>query len=265
MHIPSKKELVDQIAAFNKNDEMTKRETLSSLHHMMDFCGWGDLIVTHCSVRTPDETGDFLIGPYGLMFSEIRPANLVRLNKEGKQVDKNEWRANYNGATSHSAIYEMRPDINCVIHTHTLAGVSVATLSQELFYPDQMSMMLYGQVAYHDYDSFFTHENPDTKEKFKQRLINKKCLVLRNHGLLVMGKSIPEAFWYYRYVELACEIQLKCLAAGIEVINVDDQLKQEIADQFDRWNQPEENGFPGHADLAFAAMQRRLVAKGYYN
>lgn len=255
--------LLENIQEAKKQDRNSLRKQLAYLYHVMDFEGWGDLIVTHASVRIPG-TQNLLMAPYGLMFCEVTPDNLVEIDSDGNILNGSQWRVNNNGSKSHREIYATRPDINSIIHTHTKHGVALANLKTELLSLDQMSMMFHGKIAYHEYDSFFTHQTNSSPTVAKNA--EHKCVILKNHGLIALGKDIAEAFWNYYYLELACQIQLMALAASnCDLSHVNEKIKEQVARQFDEWNEPEQDGFPGHADLAFAAAKRKLYLKKYYS
>ena len=265
MNTLNKSDILSQIKAAQATDEATLRQELASLYHVMDFNGWGDLIVTHCSVRIPNTDNHFLIAPFGLMFCEVTAENLVCIDGNGCTIGSSDWEVNDDGINSHLAIYQTRADINAIIHTHTTTGIAIASVDQNLEILDHMSLMLHEKLGYYDYDGPFGSESDPEKKKLKEVLQGHDLLILRNHGLITLGTTIAEAFWHYYYLEHACDVALKVLSTHRPFNNLSEELKSSVQRKFKEWNTRQDSAKPNLADLAFAAAKRKLIYTKYYD
>ena len=187
------------IVAARATDEDNLRKQLAYLYRIFDFYGWCDLIVTHLSVRIPNQDA-LLILPFGLSFDEITPDNLVKVDFNGNVIKSDgDFQINKNGTTVHRAIYQNQSKVNCILHTHSTYGVAVSSLDSDLLLLDQIAMMFHGKIGYHNFDALFINDNG------QNQLINdmqgKQSMILKNHGLITVGKSIEEAFWFHYYLE----------------------------------------------------------------
>ena len=192
--------------------EWETRVDLAAAFRLVDLYGCSDLLATHLSARIPGTEDHFLINPLGMMFDEITASSLVKVDIEGNLLSKSELGINPAGFTIHSAVHMGRPSAGCVIHTHTAAGLGVATQRDGLLPLTQMALQVLAQTSYHDY------EGPALDLGERERLIvdlgDHNILVLRNHGLLTVGKTVAEAFmWMYR-AERACRFQLSYQQSG---------------------------------------------------
>ena len=202
-------------------EEWKVRCDLAALYRVIAHFRWTDMIFTHISARVPGSDHHFLINRYGVLFDEMRASDLVRIDSEGRPVeagassDPERYRVNPAGFTIHSAVHLARPDVFCVVHTHTAAGAAVSAQKQGLLPISQHALKYYGHLAYHDYEGIAL----DLAER--DRLVNDlgphNALILKNHGLLTCGKSIPEAFQEMYFLERACEIQIRALAGNAEL------------------------------------------------
>ena len=148
------KTIEQNMLAARSNDEDNLRRQLAYLYRIFDHYGWCDLLITHLSVRIPNENA-LLILPYGLTFKETTPDNLLKVDFDGNILEsKFGFQTNKNGTTIHQAIYKAYPQINCIMHTHSHYGVTVSNLEQDLMLLDQVSMMFYNKVGYHDFEKF---------------------------------------------------------------------------------------------------------------
>src|SRR3954452_24501104 len=174
-------------------EEWQMRVDLAAVYQLAAVFKWTDLIYTHFSARVPG-TEDFLINPYGLMFDEITASSLVRIDAEGKIIDDPlDMGVNEAGFVIHSCMHKARPEINCVIHTHTRAGVAVSAMKCGLLAISQHAMMTQPEVTYHDYEGIALYEAE--QERMAAHLGKKsKAMILRNHGLLALGETVREAF-----------------------------------------------------------------------
>jgi ribulose-5-phosphate 4-epimerase/fuculose-1-phosphate aldolase len=186
-------------------DEWATRLELAACYRAFDWLGWTELIYNHITARVPGPEHHYLINPYGLWYNEVTASNLVKVNLEGKVMDGSKYPVNVAGFVIHSAIHAAREDARCVIHTHTTAGSAVACKREGLRYDNFYSAIIYGEVAYHDFEGSVldTSEQP----RLVASLGSRNALILRNHGLLATGKCIAEAFIRYWTLERACQIQ----------------------------------------------------------
>ena len=186
-------------------EEWQVRLELAALYRAFDWFGWTELIFNHITARVPGSDHHYLINPYGLWYSEVTATNLVKVDAKGDTIDGTKAPVNKAGFVIHSAVHAAREDAHCIIHTHTTAGSAVACKKEGLRYDNFYSALLYGQVAYHDFEGVTTDvaEQP----RLVTSLGSKPILILRNHGLLVACPSIPLAFRTYWALQRACEIQ----------------------------------------------------------
>ncbi|MFJ3468923.1 class II aldolase/adducin family protein [Pseudomonas sp. NPDC090201] len=245
--------------------EQQLREELAACYRLIAHFRMTDLIFTHISVRLPGPEHHFLINPYGLMFDEITASNLVRIDLAGNPVEPTPYPVNPAGFVIHSAIHGARDDAQCVLHTHTRAGCAVAALECGLLPVNQISMEFYGRIAYHDYEGIAL----DLSEQ--QRLVadlgDKSAMILRNHGLLTVGRNVSEAFLRMYYLEKACEIQLAAQASG-QLVLPPHEVCAHTERQFNDPQRPLQEGQlndPDGMQLAWSALLRMLdrVAPGY--
>ena len=192
--------------------EHTTRVDLAAAFRLVDLYGWSDMLATHLSARIPGPDEHFLINPVGMMFEEMTASCLVKVDIDGNILSESEFGINPAGYTIHSAVHMGRTDAGCVMHTHTAAGLGVATQKSGLLPLTQMALAVIAQTGYHDY------EGPAFDLRERDRLINdlasNNVLILRNHGLLTVGKTVAEAFvWLFR-AERACRFQLSFQQAG---------------------------------------------------
>ena len=187
------------------DEEWRTRLELAALYRAFDWFGWTELIFNHITARVPGSDHHYLINPYGLWYSEVTATNLVKVDAKGDTIDGTKAPVNKAGFVIHSAIHAAREDAHCIIHTHTTAGSAVACKKDGLRYDNFYSALLFGQVAYHDFEGVTTDvaEQP----RLVKSLGAKPILILRNHGLLVACPSIPLAFRTYWALQRACEIQ----------------------------------------------------------
>ncbi|MBV9861457.1 MAG: class II aldolase/adducin family protein [Alphaproteobacteria bacterium] len=193
-------------------EEWAVRVDLAACYRLIDHFGWDDLILTHNSARVPGEPDHFLINPMGLMFDEVTASNLLKMDLDGNLVEPSEYEPNRAGYVIHSAIYMGRPDVQCVIHTHTEADIAVGALEEGLLPLSQWAMRFYNRLGYHDYEGVSL--DLDERERLQQSIANHPVLVLRNHGLLATGRNVAEAFSLTYYFERSAEAQLKIQAAA---------------------------------------------------
>jgi ribulose-5-phosphate 4-epimerase/fuculose-1-phosphate aldolase len=236
-------------------EEWESRVDLAAAYQLAGLYKWTDLIYTHFSARVPG-TDDFLINPYGMMFDEIIASNLVKIDEHGKILDDPlGMGVNEAGFIIHSCMHKARPEINCVIHTHTRAGVAVSAMKCGLLPISQHAMMTQPEVTYHDYEGIALYEAE--QERMAAHLGKKsKAMILRNHGLLALGETVREAFEVMYYLDAACQIQIDALAGGLHNVNImSEQAAKTAYSQFHRTDRP-----ANHKD--WPALLRMLDRKG---
>ncbi len=180
-------------------EEWQTRVELAACYRLIAMHGWDDLVFTHISAKIPG-TEHFLINPYGLMFEEVTASNLVKIDLQGNKVMESPYAVNPAGFTIHSAIHEVRHDANCVMHTHTAAGIAVSAQKEGILPLSQQSIFVLSSLAYHDYEGVAL--NAEEKPRLQANLGRANNLVLRNHGLLTCGKTIADAFLHVHVAAL---------------------------------------------------------------
>ena len=198
-------------------EEWATRVDLAACYRMVAHFGWDDLIFMHISVRVFGSY-DFLINPYGFMFEEITASSLVRVDLEGKKTLDSPYDINPAGYTIHSAIHAAREDAGCVLHLHTMAGVAVSAQKGGLLPISQQATLVMLSLSYHDYEGLAL--NPDEKGRLQKDLGDTRNLILRNHGLLTVGKNVSDAFLNMFTLQRACEAQLLAQGNGVELIEI---------------------------------------------
>ena len=236
-------------------EEWQMRVDLAAAYQLAAIYKWTDMIYTHFSARVPG-TEDFLINPYGLMFDEITASTLVKIDGEGRiKDDPLGMGVNEAGFVIHSCMHAARPEVNCVIHTHTRAGVAVSAMKCGLLPISQHAMRVQAEVTYHDYEgiALYKEEQGRMARDLGKRA---KAMILRNHGLLTLGETVREAFEIMYYLDCACQIQIDALGAGLHNVQLmSDQAARTSSEQFHR---PERPG--GYKD--WPALLRMLERRG---
>src|SRR5271155_2422725 len=192
-------------------EEWAVRVDLAACYRLVMHFGWDDLVLTHNSARVPGEPDHMLINAAGLMFNEVTASNLIKIDFDGNLVEPSEYEPIYAGVVIHGAIYLGRPDVECVVHTHTEADIAVGVLEEGLLPLSQWSMRFYGRLGYHDYEG--VSRDMDERERLQHDIAEHPVLVLRNHGLLATGRNVAEAFSSTYHFERSAEAQLKIQAA----------------------------------------------------
>jgi ribulose-5-phosphate 4-epimerase/fuculose-1-phosphate aldolase len=196
-------------------EEWQIRTDLAATYRLVAHHGWADMIFTHITARVPGPEHHFLINPYGLMFDEITASSLVKIDVDGKKLMDSPYPVNPAGFTIHSAVHMAREDAHAVIHVHTADGVAVSCQEQGLLPMSQHAMLVYDDVAYHDYEGVALDH--DERPRLVNDLGNKNMMILRNHGTIAMGKTCADAFLRLYYLERSCTIQVRALAGGSKI------------------------------------------------
>jgi len=192
--------------------EWQLRVDLAAAYRLVALYGWSDLVFTHISARIPGPEHHFLINPYGLMFDEITASSLVKVDQQGNKLSESPFPVNPAGFTIHSCIHDGRPDVGCVLHTHTRAGIAVSAQKCGVLPISQQSSLVIPQLAYHDYEGVALRE--DEKPRLQADLGKRNFLMLRNHGLLTCGATVADAFLAMYQFESTCQIQTMAQAGG---------------------------------------------------
>ena len=194
-------------------EEWQLRVDLAAAYRLVAMFKWDDLVFTHISARLPGSHDSFLINPYGLMFDEISASSLIKIDAQGNKLDNSPYPVNPAGFTIHSAIHSARHDSQCVMHTHTLNGIAVSAQKAGVLPISQQSIFVLSSLSYHDYEGVALRDDE------KPRLVadlgpDSNYLMLRNHGLLTLGRTIPDAFLAMYLFETVCTIQVRAMAGG---------------------------------------------------
>lgn len=223
MNIPSLKEVVSA-------EEWALRVDLAACYRLVALYGWTDLVFTHISAKLPESvTGGahhFLINPYGLMFDEITASSLVKVDAQCNKVIDSPFPVNPAGFNIHSCIHDARPDATCVLHTHSRAGVAVSAQKGGVLPISQQSTFVLASLAYHAYEGVALRD--DEKPRLTADLGAANYLMLRNHGLLTVGKTIADAFLHMYTFENTCRIQIDAQAGG-ELVRVDPRILEGLS------------------------------------
>lgn len=229
--------------------EQQLRVDLAACYRLVAAHGWDDLIFTHISARLPGPEHHFLINPYGMMFGEITASSLVKVDLQGRKVAGSPHDINPAGFTIHSAVHAAREDAQCVLHLHSINGVAVSAQEEGLLPLSQHAMFVLGSLGYHDYEGVALEE--DEKPRLVRDLGDRHFLMLRNHGLLTVGRSVAEAFVAMYFFETACTIQVRALG-GAPVRRIGASILQGAQRQWDAVTHG------AGAGLAWPALLRKL-------
>lgn len=203
-------------------EEWEQRVALAATYRLVAHFGWDDLIFTHLSARVPGPDHHFLINPYGMTFDEITASSLVKVDLDSRKVMDSPYEINPAGFTIHSAIHAAREDATCVLHVHSVNGVAVSAQKAGVLPISQQSIFVLSSLAYHDYEGVALRD--DEKPRLVRDLGDKTFFMLRNHGLITVAGTVPDAFLFLYTFEAACMIQLRAQAGGGELIPIDPRI-----------------------------------------
>jgi ribulose-5-phosphate 4-epimerase/fuculose-1-phosphate aldolase len=203
--------------------ERGARVELAACYRIFAQLGWTELIYNHITLRLPGPEKHFLINPFGLHYSEVCASNLVKIDLDGNIIGASEWPVNPAGFTIHAAIHDRIADAHCVMHTHTTAGMAVACSAAGLSMSNFYAVQLHGKLAYHDFEGVTVHA--DEGPRLIRNIGDKPAVILRNHGLLAWGDTIPRTFAILWLLNRACEIQLASAAMG-PVIELSEEIQR---------------------------------------
>ena len=207
-------------------EEWQARVDLAAAYRLVDLYGMSDLIANHISMRVPGEPDHFLINAYGMLYEEITASSLLKIDHDGNIIAKPDfgdlnYGVNRAGFVIHSAIHMAKPEINCVLHTHTWAGMAVSTMECGLL-PNTQTSMRFAKISYHDFEGVVL--DTELRDALVRDLGDNKAVILRNHGLLTTGKTIPEAFNDMHRLELSCKTQIAAMSCNTKLIEVPSQV-----------------------------------------
>jgi len=240
--------------------EWELRVQLAAAYRIIDHLGWSELIWTHTTVRVPGREHHFLINPYGLRFDEVCASNLVKMDFDGNIIGDPTREINPAGFVIHSAIHMARTDVQCVMHTHTLAGMAVASLETGLLPISMYALGYYERIAYHDFEG--PSLDLDERKRLAENLGDKNVLVLRTHGLLTCGQSVAQAFVRMFRLERACQVQLAAQATGSPLVIPPPQVCELSAERSDDFLATDAGkGYSRVANPEFDAMMRLMDRK----
>lgn len=209
--------------------EWQTRVELAACYRLVARCGMDSLIYNHITARVPGTAHHFLINPFGLLYEEITASSLLKVDLDGQVIAQPDlpYGFNHAGFIIHSAVHAARDDVACVLHTHTRAGIGVATMKSGLLPLTQNALRFLHRVAYHDFEG--PAVEPDERARLVAALGELDVLILRNHGLLTCGRSIPEAFFLMYALEMACRLQMDLLASGAELVPIPPDIQEKGA------------------------------------
>lgn len=231
--------------------EWQARVDLAAAYRLVALFKWDDLVFTHISARVPGTEDAFLINPYGLMFEEITASSLVKVNQAGEKLEDSPFPVNPAGFTIHSAIHAARHDAACVLHVHSLNGIAVSAQKGGVLPLSQQSIFVMNALGYHDYEGVALRD--DEKPRLVQDLGRNTFLMLRNHGLLTVGRTVADAFLSMYLFESVCTIQVRAQSGGGELVRVSPDI---IATAREQSRQVTKGMGPGA--LAWPGLLRRL-------
>jgi ribulose-5-phosphate 4-epimerase/fuculose-1-phosphate aldolase len=233
--------------------EQALRVDLAAAYRLVALRGWDDLIYTHLTARVPNDPECFLINPFGLRFDEVTASNLVKIDAQGRIVGDSPHPVNAIGFRIHATVHAARPDAHCVMHLHHVNGIAVSAQAAGLLPISQHAMRFWGQVGYHDYEGLTLTEAEGAK--LVASLGSHPALFLRNHGTLVCGRTVAEAFVLMDTLDRACDIQLKAQAGGVPLVMPPREVLEHTLRQLTGDDVPE-------GEREWPALLRLLDAKG---
>ncbi len=241
-------------------EERHLRIQLAAAYRIVDHFGWSELIWTHNTVRVPGPEHHFLINPYGLRFDEVTASNLVKVDLHGNIIGDPDQEINPAGFVIHSAIHMARPDVRCVMHTHTTAGMAVAALADGLLPISMYALGYFDRVAYHDFEG--PSLDLDERERLAANLGSKNVLIMKTHGLLACGASVAQAFVRLFRLERACQVQLAAQATGAKLAIPSRDVCELSAQRSDEFLVAVgDTGYSKNPNPEFAAMVRLMDQK----
>jgi ribulose-5-phosphate 4-epimerase/fuculose-1-phosphate aldolase len=233
-------------------EEWQVRVDLAACYRLVAMYGYTEMIANHISVRVPGTTDQFLLNPYGMLYEEIDASSLIKIDVDGNVLfNATDYSVNKAGFVIHSAVHMARHDAACVAHTHTPAGMAVSAMECGLL-PLAQTSMRFVHIAYHDFEGIA--DDIDERERLVQHLGNHEAMILRNHGLLVVGRDVPAAFNALYRLERSCEVQVMAMAANTKLVLPSKEILEETYQKM----QPKPQASNRNGSLAWAALLRKL-------
>lgn len=232
-------------------EEWELRVQLAACYRAFVHYGWTDSIFTHLSARVPGQSEQYLINPYGLLFQEVCASNLIKVDFNGNVI-AGDYPFNEAGHAIHSAMLQARPDINVALHSHTRAGMAVSCMDCGLLPLTQQANEIRDLVVYHDYG--IARSSNDECERLGADIADRNIMIMRNHGLLTVGRSVAEAFYFMYTVESACKVQVDVLSSRQGYVTPDPAVVDELA----LTGRPGGTTPAAHVDMAWQAVLRLL-------
>jgi ribulose-5-phosphate 4-epimerase/fuculose-1-phosphate aldolase len=234
--------------------EWQARVDLAACYRLVELYGMSDMIANHISARVPEEEGAFLINAYGMLYEEITASSLIKVDYDGKILATADFGSlNYGvnkaGYVIHSAVHAARPDVDCVSHAHTWATMAVSSLECGLL-PMTQTAMRFLKIGYHDYCGVVL--DLEEQKSLIRDLGSGEALILRNHGALVVGRTIGEAFNWMHRLELACRSQLAAMACNAKLIHVSQPILEET------WSNYQPQTRRAYGVMEWPALLRKL-------
>tara|TARA_R110000787_G_scaffold35147_11_gene90582 strand:+ start:740 stop:1525 length:786 start_codon:yes stop_codon:yes gene_type:complete len=232
-------------------EEWEARVNLACAYRLVDHFGWTHLTANHISLRVPGDEEHFLLNPYGLFYDEVTASSLVKIDLDGNKIMESEFGINQAGYVIHSAIHAARKDVTCALHTHTEAGMAVSAQKDGLLPLSMSAIRFHDRIAYHDYEGVTL--DVEERDSIVADLGDKYAMILRNHGLLTLGRNLGEAFYLMYNLEKACRSQLSAMAGGRELEIPPENVLQKSAEQSWRPNNSNTDQHP-----AWPALMRKM-------
>lgn len=208
-------------------DEWQARVELAACYRVFDQLGWTELVFNHITLRVPGAQPAFLINLFGLNYDEVTARNLVKIGHDGAPLEPTPHHVNRAGFVIHSAVHAARPDAHCIMHTHTTAGMAIACKQAGLGHDDFYGAELFGDVAYHDFEGVTVHD--EEGPRLVASLAGKRVMVLRNHGMLITGSNVFNAFRWAWTLQRACEVQVAADSLGGPNLPLSDEVRRASA------------------------------------
>ncbi|MEO0439975.1 MAG: class II aldolase/adducin family protein [Pseudomonadota bacterium] len=208
-------------------EEWKARQRLAACYRIFAYLGWDEMIFNHITLKVPGEDDAFLINPYGLHFSEVTASTLVKIDIEGNTLDGSSYPVNKAGFTQHSLFHRELPEVHAIIHTHTTATMAVGSVEGGLQPVNFYAAAVVPRLAYHKFEGVTVHA--DEGPRFLASLGKKRMMMLENHGPVVMGRTLEQAFLDHWVLQRACEIQMQTMAMGKPIVIGEDVIRKHVA------------------------------------
>ena len=237
--------------------EWDARVNLAAAYRLADAMGWNDLLGTHITCRVPGREGEFFINPFGLLFEEVTASSLIKVDLEGNKLSDSPWNVSKAGFVIHSAVHIGDPSAHAVMHCHSKYGVAISAQKRGLLPMLQQTLVCFGQLRYHDYEGLAF--DLSERERLVRDLDGGGMMILRNHGTLAVGRSIPEMYYRMHLLERACRFQFYAQSTGAELGALPEAV---VAHTVEQGRQVYAATPLGSGEIAWAALRRKLDRDG---